>query len=186
MKPLRDDIVLRFDVHSVDRLLDRDGSPLVGPRIHPEVARAIRADAAGHPKGSRFRITAGVPSGDLGRLGEVRVAIQSHFREECVDAEEEIRALAHKGRWTFLVAFLVVGLVILANEAIVYWFDGRFITVLSESLIIVAWVTLWGPAETLLFSHFPVRRARDLARSLASAVVTLEATEMDPDPPRTS
>ncbi len=185
MQPLREDIVLRFDVHSVDRLLDRDGSPLVGPRIHPEVARGIRAEAAGHPKGSRFRIRVGVPSTDLGRVNEVRSAIQSHFGEECADAEEEIRALAYKGRWTFLVAFLVVGLVILANEAIVYWFEGRFITVLSESLIIVAWVTLWGPAETLLFSHFPVRRARDLARTLASAAVTLEVTEMDPTPPRT-
>jgi hypothetical protein len=83
MKPLREDIVLRFDVHSVDRLLDRDGSPLIGPRIHPEVARAIRA-------------------------------------------------------------------------------------------------------ETLLFSHFPVRRARDLTLALASAAVTLEATELDSTPPRTS
>lgn len=36
-----------------------------------------------------------------------------------VDAEEESRALGYKGRWTFLVAFLVVGLVILVNEAIV-------------------------------------------------------------------
>lgn len=186
MQPLREDIVLRFDVHSVDRLLDRDGSPLVGPRIHPEVARAIRAEAAGHPKGSRFRIRVGVPSTDLGRVNEARSAIQSHFGEECADAEKEIRALFYKGRWTFLVAFLVVGLVILANEAIVYWFEGRFITVLSESLIIVAWVTLWGPAETLLFSRFPARRARDLSRSLASAAVTLEATAMDPAPARAS
>lgn len=94
--------------------------------------------------------------------------------------------MASKGRWTFLVAFLVVGLVILVNEAIVSWFEGRFITVLSESLIIVAWVTLWGPAETLLFSHFPVRRARNLALALASAAVTLEARTTDPAPPRTS
>ena len=186
MQPQREDIVLSFDVHSVDRLLDRDGSPLIGPRIHPEVARTIRAEAAEHPKGSRFRIRIGVPSADLGRLNEVRAAIGSHFQEECADAEGEIRTLAYKGRWTFLVAFLVVGLVILANEAIVSLFEGRFITVLSESLIIVAWVTLWGPAETLLFSHFPVRRARDLARALASAAVTLEATAMDPAPPRAS
>jgi hypothetical protein len=186
MKPIREEIDLRFDVHSVERLLDRDGSPLVDPRIHPEVARAIRAEAAGHPKGSRFRIRVGVPSADLGRVDEVRHALRSHFREESADADEEIRGLAYKGRWTFLVAVLVVGLVILVNEAIVYWFEGRFITVLSESLIIVAWVTLWGPAETLLFSHFPVRRARDLACSLASAAVTLEVTEMDPTPQRTS
>jgi hypothetical protein len=186
MTTQRERIVLSFDVHSVDRLLDRDGSPLVAPRIHPEVARAIRAEAAGHPKGSRFRIRVGVPTADLGRVNEVRHALQSHFREESADAEGEIRGLAYKGRWTFLVAFLVVGLVILVNEAIVTWFEGRFIRVLSESLIIVAWVTLWGPAETLLFSHFPARRARDVARALASAAVTLDATEVDRTPPRTS
>jgi hypothetical protein len=62
VKPSQDDIVLRVDVHSVDRLLDRDGSPLIGPRIHPDVARAIRADAAAYPKGSRFQIRVGVPA----------------------------------------------------------------------------------------------------------------------------
>ncbi len=144
------------------------------------------AAATHRSKGSRFRIRVDVPSDDVGRVNEVRHALQSHYRAESADAEGEIRGLAYNGRWTFLVAFLVVGLVILVNEAIVTWFEGRFITVLSESLIIVAWVTLWGPAETLLFSHFPARRARDVAGALASAAVTLDATEADRTPPRTS
>jgi hypothetical protein len=160
---------LRLEVRSVDELLDAAGSPLLGPRIHPEVARAIHAQAAGHPRGTRFRIEVVTPAGDSSRGAEVEAAIRTHFREEADDAEKELHELAHKGRWSFLIAILVVALFIGLSEAVLRLGEGRVVTVLSESLIIVAWVTLWGPAETLLFARFPVRRQRDLARSLAEA-----------------
>lgn len=169
-----EEIALRLAVRSVDRLLDIDSSPLAGPGIHPEVARAIRAEAAEHPRRSRFRIEVAVPAADLGRQPEVETAIQTHFREELAECREELRSIAHKGRWTFALALLAVGLLIAVSEAVLLLGDSRLFTILSESLIIVAWVSLWGPAETLLFARFPVLRQRDLANALATARVMVK------------
>jgi len=169
-----EEIRLNLAVRSVNRLLDLDSSPLCGPGIHPEVARAIRAEATEHPRRSVFRIEVTVPPEDLNRQKEVETAIQTHFREELAENEEELRTIGYKGRWTFLIAMAVVGLLIGISEAVLRLGEGRLVTVLSESLIIVAWVTLWGPAETLLFARFPVRRQRDLAKSLANARVELK------------
>ena len=167
-------IPLALAVRSVDRLLDLANTPLAGPVIHPEVARTIRAAATEHPRRSHFRIDVRVPAADLDRQNEVRTAIQTHFRGELAEAEDELRSIASKGRWTFLIALAVVALLIGISEAVRQLGEGRVVTVLSESLIIVAWVSLWGPAETLLFARFPVKRERDLARSLAAARVELK------------
>lgn len=164
---------LELEVRSVDEMLDAAGSPLVGPRIHPEVARAIQAQAAGYPRDAQFQINVTVPSPDGARQAEVEAAIRAHFRKEEADAVEELHELAHKGRWNILIALAVVALFIGLSEAVLRLGEGRVVTVLSESLVIVAWVTLWGPAETLLFARFPVLRQRNLARLLAGAVVAL-------------
>jgi len=172
------EIPLSLSVRSVEGLLDVSGSPLAGPRIHPDVARAIRAEAAEHPRRSRFRIEVRVPTGEHTRRAEVQTAIQTHFREELAENEDHLRALGQKGLWRFLVAMLVVGLLIAISEAVLRLGEGRLVTVLSESLIIVAWVTLWGPAETLLFARFPIWRERDLVLSLAEAEVVLTQDEL--------
>lgn len=174
MDAVSPEISLSLSVRSVEGLLDVEGSPLAGPRVHPDVARAIRAEAAEHPRRSRFRIEVGVPAGEHTRRAEVQTAIQTHFREELAENEDRLRTLGQKGVWSFLVAMLVVGLLIVISEAVLRLGQGRLVTVLSESLIIVAWVTLWGPAETLLFARFPIWRERDLARSLAVAKVELK------------
>ncbi len=146
---------------------------MAGPGIHPEVARAIRAEAAEHPRRSAFRIEITVPAADRGRQAEVETAIQAHFRSELAECREDLRTIAYKGRWTFVLALLAVALLIAISEAVLLLGDGRLFTILSESLIIVAWVSLWGPTETLLFARFPVLRQRDLANALAAASVKL-------------
>lgn len=165
--------VLPISVRSVDQMLDVEGSPLVGPRIHPDVASAIRSEASEHPRGSNYRIEIKVPAADVVRLPEVQTAIRAHFQRECTEAREELKSLREKGCWTFLVALGVVALLTVLSEGILKLGDARIFEILSESLVIVAWVTLWGPAETLLFSPFPFRRTRDLTQSLSTAEVAL-------------
>lgn len=166
---------LKVSVRSVDRLLDIDTSPLVGPGIHPEVARAIRAQGTEFPRGSQFEIEVVVPKDDLHRQKEVETAIRTHFEEELAELRDELKSIAYKGRWTFVLAMVAVALMISLSELVLLLGEGRLFSVLSESLVIIAWVSLWGPSENLLFARFPVIRQRNLARSLASASVSLRA-----------
>lgn len=46
--------------------------------------------------------------------------------------------------------------------------------VLREWLVIVGWVALWRPLDTLLYEWRPIRRRERLLRRLATAEVTLQ------------
>jgi len=173
MNQTQEGILIQLEVHSVDALLDRDGSPLVCPRIHPDVAHEIRAKAKTSLKPADYRISITVPPEDLDRREEVEKAVNKHFENEARDAEHEVRLIGYQGRRSFMIAFLVVGAVLILSEAILQIGSGRFITILSESLIIVAWVILWGPAETLLLARIPVRKQGDTAKALAASPVVL-------------
>jgi hypothetical protein len=175
MQSTNERVFIDLEVHSVARLLDEAGSPLVGPRIHPVVAHAIRAQAEAAAKGSRFQIRITVPEDDIERRSEVESAVNQHFLEESRDADFEVKKLGEKGRRGFVIAFFAVGLFLILSELFLRIGDGRLPTILSESMIIVAWVILWGPADTLLLARLPVRRVRDLAKSLAISPVTLLA-----------
>jgi len=177
MNAPRAETTLTLEIRSVDDLLDVEGSPLVGPRIHPEAARSLRAQASECPRRLPFCIAVKVPQADLPREAEVQAAIRLHFQEESAEAREELRTIGYKGRWSFFLALAVVALLITVSEAVLRLGEGRFVTVLSESLIIIAWVSLWGPADTLFFSRFPVWRRRNLSRSLAEARVKLHARD---------
>lgn len=166
---------LSVEVRSLNEMLDADGSPLLELRIHPDVARSLRTHAERLNAKTPVEIEVVVPREDLPRRAEAETAIHWHFHEEEIDAGEELRELGRKGFWNVLIAMVVVAIFVCLSEAVLRLGEGRIVSVLSESLIIVAWVTLWGPAETLLFARFPVHRRRAIARALSQAPVKLRA-----------
>lgn len=168
-------ITLPVAVRSVDELLDPGGSPLLGPRIHPDVADAIRSLAEREPRHAHFVIEITVPAGEVSRAGEVEQNVRHYFQEQESRAAEELRELRRKGLWSVFVALLIVTVFIGLSEAVMRLGEGRMVRVLSESLIIISWVTLWGPAETLLFARFPIQRQRHLSHALSLAPVNLRA-----------
>lgn len=157
-------------------MLDVAGSPLLEPRLHPAVARALEDLAAKHRGADGFALTLSVPESDAGRREEVQTAVQRHFQSLAESAQGELAELGRKGRTNFLIALAVVTVFIGLSEAVLRLGEGRFVSILSESFVIIAWVTLWGPAETLMFARFPLRRQRAIARSLSRASVELRTS----------
>lgn len=160
-------------VRSVDALLDAGGSPLLEPRLHPEFAEAVWREALRKPKAAGFQLEVTVPAADVERHREVSEAIHFHFLKQQREFAEELREIFRDGRRSLFIGLLVVALLLMLAEAIPYLWERRLAYAVSESLIIVAWVVLWHPAELLLYSHFPVRKHRRLAGELAEARVSL-------------
>lgn len=121
----------------------------------------------------RFQVDVVVPAEDKNRQEEVQTAVRTQFHEEYIEARKELRAIYQKGWWSFLKALAVVAALIMLSEAILSLGSARLLTALSKSLVIVAWVVLWAPAETLIFAPFSVRRKRERAKALAWADVEL-------------
>jgi len=164
---------IRLSVRSVDALLDAEGSPLLEPRLHPEFAAAVWSEALQKKTPAAFQLELTVPPPDLERQSEVAEAVRFHFGKRQQEFAEELRALFQDGRRSLIIGMLVVALLLTLAEAIPYLWERRLAYAVSESLIIVAWVVLWHPAELLLYAHFPVRRHLKLAGQLAAAKVSL-------------
>jgi len=159
-------------VVTVDRLLDAEASPLLAPRIHAEAADYLmqKAKAA---KCDQISIDVQVPEEDLSRSHDVEEAIRSHFVAQVNESDRELSETLKHGRLIFLIALLVVAMVVVVSEWLQTLGSGRVFNLLGESLIIIGWVTLWTPAEMLLFDQLPIRRKRKLARVIAEAKIRL-------------
>ncbi len=105
-----------LNVHSVERLLDSDGSPLLGPRIHPEAARSIFRDAEGLRADDGFQVAIRFPPADLPRRPEVEAAIHAHFAAETADAGYELRETLRRGGYGLLTALLAVATLVVFAE----------------------------------------------------------------------
>jgi hypothetical protein len=161
-------------VHSVERLLDADGSPLLYPRIRPEAAGRIFYDAEGQGPNGSFRVAIRVPPQDLPRGSEVEATPHAHFATETANAGCELREALRSGGYSLLLALLAVAGLVMFAEWLQVLGEGRLYKYLGESLIIIGWVTLWTPIELPLFDHFPIRRRRNIARTLARSHAVLE------------
>lgn len=168
---------IALGVRSVECLLDVEGSPLVLPRIHPDVAHWIFEEASELPRYAAPEIEISVPQADLGKQKEVEQAMHSHFQFQARDAGIDLRDTLNKGWLSLTVALLLVLALILFAEFMQRFGNGYLNVLLRESLIIIGWVTLWVPVETLLFEHFPIRRKRNLSQKLAKAPVRLVAAK---------
>lgn len=157
----------------MDQLLDIEGSPLTAPRIHPEAAHALYFDAKKLGANKDFQIEVTVPSAELHRGAEVETAVRTHFLTEESDAGSELLTALRRGWLSLLFALMVVAAMVVLSEWLQTLGTGRIYSLLGESLVIIGWVTLWMPAETLLFEQFAIRHRRALARSLGRAEVKL-------------
>lgn len=175
--PPVDSCKITLGVRSVECLLDVEGSPLVLPRVHPDVAHWIFEEASELPRHATPEIEISVPSADLGKQKEVEQAVHSHFQFQARDAGIDLRETLNKGWLSLLVALLLVLALILFGEFMERFGDGRLNVLLRESLVIIGWVTLWHPMETLIFQHFPIRKKRNISQKLSRAPVRLVATQ---------
>jgi hypothetical protein len=165
---------LFLPILSVDRLLDKDSSPIALPGLHPDVAQSLIRLADDHPPRRGYEIVLQVPAGDMPRLEEVRKGLQNWSLGQAHQVRQEVRAKLSKGSKAFFVAIVVVAALFVLIEWLQAFGTGRLSRLFGESLVIIAWVSLWVPVETLLVEPIALRRRRILFEALANASVKFE------------
>jgi hypothetical protein len=160
---------------SLDRFLEKEFSPLLDPGIHPEAAEDIQRQADDHSSKGGYEIILQVPEADRARLDEARLAISTWATHRAQIAQQEVRGKLRKGSKTFALALVVVAGLFLLVEWLQAFGQGHLYRLFGESLIIIAWVSLWVPLETLLVEPLHLRHKRRLFQALAAAKVSLIA-----------
>ncbi|ODT43852.1 MAG: hypothetical protein ABS59_22210 [Methylobacterium sp. SCN 67-24] len=103
----------------------------------------------------------------------IPAAITGWFRTKERDEARAIRQLFHDGRLAFLIGLAGLSLCMALIWLLTQAFEGAFMRVVQESLVIVGWVVIWRPAEMFLYDWVPLLRRKTLYRRLADATVTV-------------
>ena len=98
--------------------------------------------------------------------------IRAFFSERAKAEGIELRTLFRDGRRAFAIGIALIAVFVTAAWRLTLYFEGTLITVLQESLLVIAWVIIWRPAEMFLYDWVPIARRRKLFRRLADATVT--------------
>lgn len=141
--------------------------------MHPEVAKALMDEAHNYSHKASFSIELAVPAEDIHRQPEVRDAIHGYFKKQKDDAIWELKEVFRDG-WTALF-FGGMGLIalLIISEALFSTINSPAINYLGKTLVIVGWVVLWIPLESLLYRHIPIRRRKRYAEAMEKSEVRL-------------
>lgn len=101
-------------------------------------------------------------------------AVDEYFRQRALATWRGLRKLFRIGRISLLIGVLFVGAAAVVGESIASFVgQGRYATLIHDSLVIGAWVALWRPMEIFLYDWWPVRTEARLFERLSRIDVRL-------------
>jgi len=163
------EIELRID--RPEQLFDSlDPAPFHAKALDPNADAYLRESAGEHASMHNLSIAIHGPATLEKSIDDIASAIHGHFRLASQQAERRHRRRRRVGRIA-LIAGSVILVLALFLRAWVQSFGGSFGEVLSEGLLILAWVALWRPIETIGFDSWESREERLLLAALSKVQV---------------
>lgn len=152
----------------LDQLYDSfDPAPFPDKALDRRVEAYLVESAGEHGHREPLTVVLHGPLALESHLGEMADAIHAHFALAHAQAERRHGRRRRVGRFAILAGTLTLAAVLVAR----HWLalvPSPFGEVLSEGLLILAWVALWRPIETIGFDSWDSRIERGLLKKLAT------------------
>lgn len=110
------------------------------------------------------------------RMEEISAAVHSHFELSHQQAERRHRHRRRIGRFALTAGFATLAAALLLRNLVENVVEP-FGEVLAEGLLILAWVALWRPIETIGFDSWESREQRRLLAMLSRIPIKLVVSE---------
>jgi hypothetical protein len=174
---------IELSLHTLAQLFNSlDPSPFRDRDLDPQAAQYIIEEAEDRPHEGLLSVLIHVPASDFTAASVVSSAMQRYFTLCRHSEERKLRRIFREGRFALLVGLIAVVLIVaLVNLLSGLVPEGSPLRGVVESLVILAWVVLWRPAELLLYDWWPVRKRINLFRRLEAAHVQVKPAERKPD-----
>ncbi len=169
-------VLIDISIRQVAQLYNSfDPSPFhereLDDRADAYVFAAAREIGADKP----FKLVIHMPSdaADASDVRAIESAIRNHFLYRLQTARRDLRHELRRGRTSLMIglAFLIACQV--ARELALVALPLAIQRVLSEGLLIIGWVAMWGPLEVFLYGWWPIARTCRILERLASIDVEL-------------
>jgi len=166
---------IELRLQHLEQLFDTlDPAPFHDKALDRRVEAYLLESAGEHPRSEPLSVLLHGPDAIQARVPDIAAAIHAHFELAHQQAERRHRRRRRVGRVAMLagIATLAVVLVLRHWLAVV---PAPFGEVVSEGLLILAWVALWRPIETIGFDSWESRQERGILRRLAQVPVRFVA-----------
>jgi len=163
------EIELRID--RLEQLFDSlDPAPFHAKALDPNADTYLRESAGERSSLDNLSISIHGPVSLAGCIDDIASGIHAHYKLASQQAERRHRRRRRVGR-VALVAGSVILVLALFLRTWIKTIEGSVGEVLAEGLLILAWVALWRPIETIGFDSWESREERRLLAALSRVPV---------------
>lgn len=163
------DIELRID--RLEQLFDSlDPAPFHSQALDPDADVYLRDSAGERSSLDHLSISIHGPAALGSCVDDIASAIHAHYKLASQQAERRHKRRRRVGRVALITGTAILA-VALFLRTWVKTIEGSFGEVLAEGLLILAWVALWRPIETIGFDSWESRQERRLLSALSRVPV---------------
>ena len=163
------DIELR--IQKLEQLFDTlDPAPFHDKALDRNVDAYLLESAGEYSVGTPLKVMIHAPAELAAHITEIEHAIHTHFALAAQQAERRHRRRRSVGRLALLTGLAILVLA-LSLRSWLKSVSNPFAEAFSEGLMILAWVALWRPIETIGFDSWEARQQRRLLAKLARVPV---------------
>ena len=162
---------IELRIRRLDQLFDSlDPSPFYAKALDRNAEAYLLECAGEHGAHQSLTVAIHAPEWLEGRLADITAAIHAHFALALQQAERRHRNRRRIGRIALSAGIATLAAALLLRR----WVEtigGATGEVLAEGLLILAWVALWRPIETIGFDSWGCREERRLLTKLSRVPV---------------
>ena len=172
-----EDVLIELSLNKIGQIYNSfDPSPFHEKELDADadayIFSAVREIGADKP----IKLVIDLPPEELKAPGaaDIERAIRNHFAYRLQTARRDLRHELQRGRTSVFIGLAFLAACMIGREVALSFVPSAIQRILSEGLLIIGWVAMWGPLEVFLYGWWPiVGRARILERL---AVVDVELT----------
>jgi hypothetical protein len=168
--------VIELELASLKQLFDSfDPAPFHEKELDPDAEEYIYNAVDEFPLKKPLEIIIHLPPAEVSAETEdsLKKAIKNHFSYKKLLAEIELRRLLHQGRTNFFIALIFLFLCILTIR-LLSTLEGSLVnTLFSEGLLIIGWVAMWEPINTILYGWWPIVHKRNIYQKIIDTDVSI-------------
>lgn len=173
-----EDILIELSLNRIGQLYNSfDPSPFYEKEIDSDadayIFSAVREIGADKP----IKLVIDLPPEELKAPGaaDVERAIRNHFAYRLQTARRDLRHELQRGRTSLIIGLAFLAACVAGREVALAAVPSAIQRILSEGLLIIGWVAMWGPLEVFLYGWWPIVGRRRILERLAVVDVELVA-----------
>lgn len=173
-----EDILIELSLNKIGQLYNSfDPSPFHEKELDSDadayIVSAVREIGADKP----IKLVIDLPPEELKAPGaaDIERAIRNHFGYRLQTARRDLRHELQRGRTSLFIGLAFLAACMAGREVALTFVPSAIQRILSEGLLIIGWVAMWGPLEVFLYGWWPIIGRRRILERLAVIDVELVA-----------